>query len=231
MGTMTGVEMYAALLANLGNRSSTDIPAATALPWFNWTIDHVASPRIYRHRELEQTTTQALATGTGAYTIAAATGVLTLAVDSVVIYDPNNVLRRIRLRPLRSRDAHEQSGRYPSSEPYWYSWWGSTQIELLPAPDSAHNGWTLSIRRIKEPTLFTSGNLTSGSVTTILAREWDEVIVQGATWRGFRGLREWERAEQAKREFGQLINEVAERSAVEHEDVDFGPPLVLEESM
>lgn len=230
MGVMTGVQFYDLLRADLGNRTTTDIAAATAVHWFNWVIDHLSSPRVYRHRELEETTTQTMVASTRVYTIAAATGVGTVAVDSVVIFDPNNTQRKIRLQPLRSRDVHEMSQQMQPGEPNSYSWWGSTQIEVMPAPDAAHV-WTLSIRRIKKPTLYTSGNLTSGSVLSPYDSQWDQVISTGARWHGWEFLREWERAEKCKREFGQLINEVASRASVESEDVDFGPPLQMMETM
>jgi hypothetical protein len=230
---MTGVEINNALLANLGNRTVTDVPAATSLVWINWTMDHIASPRVYRHPELETTTTQLLATGTRTYGSAAATGILSIAIDSVIIFDTANTANRRRLLKIRSRDVHEERLRSGSGEPRHYTRYGSgtTDIEIMPAPDATHNGWTLSVQRIKKPTLYVSGNLTSGSVLTTFDSQWDEAVVMGATWRGWRALREWERAEAAKKEFGQLVNEIAERQTVEAEDIDYGPPIYLQETM
>lgn len=230
MGTMTGPEIATLVRGNLGNRSSTDVPDATLLWFVNWTLLHLASPRVYRHRELQETRSTTLVTGTALYNIVAS-GSPALAVDSVVIAHPTDSHRRRRLDPMRDRDAFDISGVMTASEPQWYAKWGETQIELLPAPGSTYNAWNLHIRYLAPPTLFVVGDMGSGTTTTPYSPLWDEVVVQGATWRGWRWLREWERAEQAKGEFGQLINETASRVDVEAEDNDFGPPLVLAGAM
>lgn len=231
MGTMTGAEFYTELKAGLGQQTTTSLPAANAVWMLNWTLDHLASPRIYRHPELQETTSQTLVTGTALYNIVGGSSGETIALNSVVIAHPTDTYRRRRLRRLRDRDAFEESGRRPAQEPLFYAQWGSSQIEVLPAPSSNENGWSLFIRRIKAPAKWTSANLTAGSVVSPYATCWDEAILQGALWRGWRWLTNWERAEQAKGEFGQLVNEIAERQRVEAEDDDFGPDMVVDEVM
>lgn len=231
MGTMTGVEFYTELKAALGQQTTTSFPAANAVWCLNFTLDHLASPKVYRHPELQETTTGTLGTGTRLYNIVGGSSGETIALDSVVIAHPTDTYRRRRLQRLRARDAFEESGRRPNQEPLWYSQWGASQIEVHPAPSATENGWSLLIRRIKAPAKWTSGNLTSGSVVSPYATVWDEAILQGAIWRGWRWLTNWERAEQAKGEFGQLVNEIADRLRVEAEDDDFGPDMVIDEVM
>ncbi len=233
MGTMTASAMGEQVRQNLGNRttSSGDLPTdVNIVVWLNWSLLHIASPKVYRHRELQVTTTLALATNTSLYTIGTPE---TLGIHSVVIRNPSNVTDRSRLTPMRDREAFEISGVNSSSRPTHYSLYGATQIEVLPAPSSGYNAWNLYVRRQVTPTLFTldGSSLLKTTETSPLHTVFDEALVEGATWRGWRFLEQWERANQAKTETGQLINEITERIGLDAEDTDFGPNVVVSEVM
>ena len=230
MGVMTAAEMAAELRLNLNRPDLTDAQAGR---WLNWSYLHVSSPRIYRHRELITEETSALTTGTRTYVIAANASI---AVQSVVIHHPDQLTvdanrhERYSLHPLRDRAGHDQAGTRANGRPEWYEIApGGTNLALIPAPSATYNGWTLSVRRIRRPVLLDVAGTPTG--TTAIDAPWDEVIVAGATWRGYRALKEPLRSEHWKVEFGQLVNEVTDRVRLEAEDFEDGPPVVWEDSM
>lgn len=229
MGIMTATQFADALRLDMGQRNSTDLPNSVVERNLNWALYHVSNPQLYDHYELRDTTTQALVTGTDTYLIEAATSVRTMALRSVVIFDPANPQQRRRLRLRDDRELHEHWR--PNGYPTWYhtAWTGQDAITMLPAPSAQYNGWTLSIRRWKSPTAF---NLTSGGgSTTPLHYQWDEVILQGAIWRTWRHLKEYEKAELAKAEFATLGREIVNRAQRDAEDRDYGPEVMIDDAM
>jgi hypothetical protein len=60
--------------------------------------------------------------------------------------------------------------------------------------------------------------LTAGAGTTAIHERWDEIIVEGATWRGWKDLNNIDRADQARDEFARMINEVTDIAKIEAED-------------
>lgn len=218
MGTLTASEMCDEIRLHLGDKSVADWPnAARCERRLNESLMHLASPRVYRHKELEVEHTTAIVASQSTYTIDLGS-VRTLAIDSLVLASPTNSLDRWRLHPIRERHGHVVSGRYSPERPRMYSVWGANQFEVFPEPSSQYAGWTLSLRRIAMPTLF---DLTvSPTAVSPLHEVWDEVLVLGAVWRSWRMLKEWKLAEATKAETGQLINEIADRMSVEAEDFD-----------
>lgn len=229
-GLLTITNMLDQVRFILGNRTTTDIPNATALVWINWTIDQLASPRVYRHPELWDLTSQSLTAGTRLYTIdTAGTPADTVAVISVVAVSSTDPAQRVRLRPVRLRDSFEQAGRVASGNLREYSLYSPTQIEVYDTPSTTYTGWNLLVRRIKVPTARLIADIATDK--SPLHRFFDEAIVLGAVWRGWRALKEAMRAEQAKSEFGQVVNEIADRLTTEAEDRDFGPEVYVEDTM
>jgi hypothetical protein len=216
----------------LGNRSQTDIPDTAAIHWLNWSLNYLASPQVFRHRELlAYETSLTLATSTATYTIPSGD---TFGVHSVVIRNNSTTTERYRLEPLRERDGFEWSGVPANGRPTHYSQYrGASTIEVHPTPTSAYNGWNLYLLRWKAPTQFTldGSSLLKTTETSPLHIAFDEPLFMGMVWRGWRHLREWERAEQAKAEMGQLVNEIKERLNLEGEDTDFGPQVVVDQVM
>ncbi len=85
---------------------------------------------------------------------------------------------------------------YPTSRPSRWIRYGSN-LELDTVPD---DNYTLMIRYLKRP----SGLAFDGDVTEI-DDIWDEVIVLGATWRGFDALLDHERAGMLRRIWEAII--------------------------
>lgn len=214
----------------LGNRTSTDLSDTVVVAWYNWTLDQLASPRIYRHPELWDLTSQAFVAGTRLYTIdTAGSPTDTVAVLGVVAVSSTDAAQRFRLRPVRLRDGFEMAGRVASGSPRDYSLYSPTQIEVYDTPSTTYTGWNLLIRRVKVPTAFTVAGIATEK--SPLHRFFDEAMVLGSVWRGWRALKETLRGEAAKAEFGQVVNEITDRLSFEAEDRDFGPEVVIEETM
>jgi hypothetical protein len=229
-GLITLQTIFDQTRAILGNRNATDLPNATLLPWTNWTLDQLASPRVYRHPELWDLTSQTLATADRLYTIdTAGSPVDTVAILSVVIVSSTDPAQRLRLRPVTLRDGFTDAGRITSGTPVQYSLYSPTEIELYPTPSSTYSTWNLLIRRIKVPTSFTVAGIATEK--SPLHRFFDEALVLGTVWRGWRHQKEVLRAEAAKAEFGQVVNEVTDRLSLEAEDRDFGPEVYVEDGM
>lgn len=218
MGNLTATQLCDEIRLALGSKPVADWPnTPNCERRLNESLMHLASPRVYRHRELEVEHTTALVTDQAAYTIDLG-GVRTLSTVSLVMVNPADPYDRWRIDPLRERRAHELSGRLTAQRPRAYSMWNTSTLELLPAPSAQYNGWTLSLRRIAMPTLF---DLTAApNATSPLHEVWDEALILGAVWRSWRTLKEWKLAEATKAETGQLINEIADRMSVEAEDYD-----------
>jgi hypothetical protein len=233
MGVLNAAEIGAQALILAGNLTTTEQPDTRTIVCMNWALDHIASPRVYRHRELQTTSTQTITGGTELYNTKGGSTPETLAVDSVVLYDTNSVGNRHRLIKMRDRDAFEESGVVTSGGlPQFYALWGATQLELLPEPSTAYTGWTLLVRRIQKPTYFTLNVAALRTTeTTPFGREWDEAVCLATAWRILRSRWELVRAAEMRAELGLLINETAERLNVEAEDNDYGPPVVVSEAM
>jgi hypothetical protein len=223
MGTLTGGQMYNQILDLLG-RTQQDIPAAVANVWLNWSLIHLTDPRVYVHRELIEENTQLLSTGLGNYSIAGSNLTVTRAMDSVVIKNPNINSQRYLLWPIREKDQFEITGIYPPNLPRWYSWLpGGTAIDIISAPGATYNNWELHIRRIIYPGAMQIDAFPN--LTSVIQPAWDEVLVLGAVWRGWRDRLDYARADTMKKETGQMINEIAERLKQEAKDTDWGPQV------
>ena len=201
MGTMTGTTMTTEVRYNLGNRQSggggpTD---AQILRYINWAYNHVARPTIYRHRELQTTQTNTLVETTAGYTL----GTVPMAIFSV--YNSTSEYK-LSPRDIRVLDNTPSTAGRPS----YYAVWGNT-LQTSPTCGEDNDGDTLTTRYWQAPTAITTG-------TTALRYEWDEVVVAGATWRGWIGLAEYERAMGAREHFGVLIQEVQDIMKIEGED-------------
>lgn len=189
-----------------GYLSGTDeLPDARVDRWLGWALLHVARPAIYPHRELMTSGTLTLVTSQAPYPF---TGFGT-SVDNVqairkVYYET----RGHRLRPMSHRQylesARTGAGAIIEGEPLQYTVEG-TNLYVYPAPSSAYNGGTVRVF------FFGKATALAAAPATTLAEDWDEVILQGGVWRAFRALNVADRAEIAKIEFGQLINEVRDR--------------------
>jgi hypothetical protein len=201
----------------LGGRQSDDegMTDARVDLFLNWAYRHISRPTIFPHRELQSSTTFTFTTSDGDYAFVADIG-LTAASNLVAIRDLVNESQGNRLEPRSIRQLDEfrfdAAGSLIEGRPELYALDGTT-LYVYPAPSSSYNGDTVRLRYWAEIAALAS----SGAAST-LATDWDEVIIQGAVWRGWKALNQPERAEIAKVEFGQLTNEVTDRLSLDVED-------------
>ena len=204
MGAMTLVQMEDDVRWQLGGYDSTQISNTAADRWLRWAYLHVSRPNIYEHRELLTSATVPLVTSDRDYTLASF-ATTTDSVNAVALV--MNETRGNRLLPMSLRQIEERArpgGTLMVGRPSHYAIIGPT-LYVYPAPNSTHNADSVRVWYYRKPAAL------AASPASELAEEWDEVIVTGALWRGFRYLNLQDRAEVAKVEFGQLINEVGDR--------------------
>jgi hypothetical protein len=205
MGAMILTEMEDDVRYIVGGYTTAELSNLLVDRWLRWATLHIARPAVYEHRELFTSGTIPLVTSDRdyAFSVFGSSADNVQAVSLVV-----NETRGQRLIPLSLRQMEESaragSGTVQEGRPSHYMLAGTT-LYLYPAPNATHNGDTLRVWFWRKPAAL------AASPAHELAEDWDEVIVAGATWRGFRYLNLQDRAEIAKTEFGQLVNEVADR--------------------
>jgi hypothetical protein len=215
MGAQTLQSMRDDVRFVAGGYDSTVLSDTVVDRWLRWAQLHVSRPNVYEHRELFTSGTATLATSTRTYAFTTF-GTTTDNVQAVALVV--NETRGNRLRPLSLRQLEEASrsgSTLIAGRPTHYSLVGNTMY-VYPTPNAAHNGDSVRVWFWRKPTAL------AASPASELAEEWDEVIVAGATWRAFRYLNLQDRAEVAKAEFGQLINEVGDRlrADMQHDAAD-----------
>lgn len=207
MGVLTRDQMVTEVRFGIGGRN-LDIESTRIVYWLDWTYQHCSHPSVYPHRQLQSNGTFALANGDDNYNFTDVTGV-TDPTHVMAIRLLFNQTRGTRIVPKSLRQMEELrwigSGNKVTGPPDYYSIEGTT-LQLSPVPGSANTGDTVALFYWKSP-----GQLSSSGPASIFATEWDEILIQGGIWRGLRFIGQTERAETAKVEFGQLINEVQNR--------------------
>lgn len=216
MGTMTLVELEDDVRLVAGGYDSTVMANTRVDRWLRWAQLHISRPNVYEHRELFTSGTIPLVTADRDYAFTVF-GTTTDNVNAVALVV--NETRGQRLHPLSLRQLEERarpgSGTLQSGRPSHYALVGAT-LYTYPAPSATHNGDTVRVWFWRKPAAL------AANPASELAEEWDEVIVAGAVWRAFRYLNLQDRAEVAKVEFGQLINEVGDRlrADMQHDNAD-----------
>lgn len=198
-GVMTLADLQNELRYGLNNRD--ELTPTQLTRWLQWSYQHVSMPNIFRHRELQATQNVTTVNGTYQYT---------LNDDVYGLYTVRNNTVGMKVRPRTYQSLQEMTRH--SGRPAWYALW-NRQLVLFPTPDSANAGQVLDVNYWKRP-----GNLATSGPASILGPEWDEVIVEGAKWRGWRALNRYELALEARESFAGLINEVTSALHVDGED-------------
>jgi hypothetical protein len=205
----------------LDNRSN--ITDSQLERWINWSYVHISQPKVHRHQPLQAEGSVTLVLDEVQYDIPTELGYALWGIYGVWYVEGSSItdrtLRRQRLRggfDVRSTD----EGSLGQGRPTRYSVWGQTAtsdggqvINLDRRPSAGDAGRVLLVRGYRTPTL-----LTDDTHTTVLNPLWDEVIVVGATWRGFRELGENARAEVNRQSYGLLINEQQDSRRLDAED-------------
>lgn len=205
MGAMTLVQMEDDVRYVVGGYTTTELSNTLVDRWLRWSLLHVGRPGIYEHRELFTSGTVTMATNDRDYgfTTFGTTNDNVQAVSLVVNESRGQRFGRMSLRQFEE-SSRLGTGAFQQGRPSHYMIAG-TNLYVYPAPSATYNGDTVRVWFWRKPAAL------AASPAHELAEDWDEVIVAGATWRAFRYLNLQDRAEIAKAEFGQLVNEVGDR--------------------
>lgn len=221
MGTLDLATFRSATKWALDNR--TNITDDQLDRWINWSYLQISQPSVHRHQPLQAEGSVTLVLDQVqydlpsllTYTLWGIYGIWYVEGSSITDYS----LRRQRLRgsfDVRSTD----TAALGQGRPTRYSIWGQTAgttggqvLNLDRRPSATDAGRVLLVRGYRSPT-----TLALDGDNTVLHPLWDEVIVQGATWRGFRELGENARAEVARQNFGLLITEQQSARRLDAED-------------
>lgn len=192
MGVDTRADMRSDLYLLLDSRDEVDPTTAAGQAkldrFLNYSYMRLQLPTTFEHPEMMTTQAIVLATGVGSV------AVTPWAIDHIRY---NNYGRH--LRPM-SR-AQLSNTTIPSGEPTRFARWGST-LYYDYIPTSAQNGHTLTIYGWAAPT-----TISASSAASLLSVVWDEVIVVGAAWRGWRSLGDHVRADVFREEYAALVND------------------------
>lgn len=186
MGIYTLSNMRDELRLLLGNRDVTALPDTRLTFWLNRAYLEIATR--YQFYEMQGRTT--VATVAGQYW-------------SPVPADIHSVLAVFNdeLGPLIQRAYRLFDGKEVDADsqgpPEEYTRFGVT-FEWLPVPDAIY---VLNVRYLRRPAV-----LGGDDDVALTPSEWDEVILQGALWRGLRALFEPDRALAERQEHLRLIN-------------------------
>ena len=190
MGVATLLTIRNEVVLGLGSR--TEIPDSDYNRYINQAYHHVSRPSVMPHYEIRQSQTIVLVTAQQAYA---------LPTDWRGTRSVFNQTQEYRLDP---EDVEDQDSRRVTntSRPSQYVIEG-VNLVLSQAPDAGANGDVLVHRYWQRPPL-----LTADGDTTVLNEDWDEVIQQGAIYRGWRRLNQHERMVEAREDYARLIREV-----------------------
>jgi len=232
MGDMTRAEFRDAVRFHLDDKQS--LSTAELNRYINMAYIHVAQPHIYQHREFLVETVEVFG-GTlenipftettiedGASFDHLVNGAsptdpgkflslisITLIEGSVVATFP--LLATASRKPLRPISPWEWEGiQIPSGtvRPSFYTMWDRIIYfdTIPPATDSCLIRWW------GEPRV---ADFNDDAEVTVLPSMWDDTIIVGAVWRGWRALGEFGKASLAKDEFMRLIREGPDYMGVE----------------
>lgn len=199
MGVMTLGNFRSEVRYRLGNRN--DISNSRIDQWVNWAYFHLAQPSIHEHRSLQITGTPiSLVQGTNEYDVLPATIAF---ITSVSYPTRRTLLDHVSINWMDRRDLTTQA------QPSHYALFGessagASRIIIYPTPSSTEAATTLTVRGVREPSVLTG---VSGSNISEYRYVWDEAIVLGAVWRGWRDL-SLPQAADAREEFSAIVNDI-----------------------
>jgi hypothetical protein len=192
--------------------------------WINWTYLQISNPGVFRHRGLQEDFTVTLVLNQISYDISAAAAAFQVAGIYDVVYidgtsKADNTLTRRKLRA--SQDVRTMEVRpFATGEPHRYALHGEIGgagldrgLIIDSQPDATVAGNLLLVRCWRYPDVLTgAGDL------TVLSPAWDEVIIVGAAWRGWRDMNQPDRANEMKQQFSEMTQALRGQINVEAED-------------
>lgn len=213
MGTLTFTQVRDELRVQLGGRHDSTASDARLNLAINDGYRYIAQPNIYMHRELEANGTLTLVTDDVDYALSGL-GATPQAIHSVYHHRATSIApanTRVRLLATDLRRLEEQQ--FGAGEPRYYTVYGNT-LYIDRRPTSVQNGQLLRVFYWAPVTA-----LSGASDVTVLRAEWDEVLVQAATWFMFKRLRMFAEAELAKVDLDATINNKLDLRRMEAEDL------------
>lgn len=194
MGTNELVDMHEDLYLLLDSRDEADPSTASGVArlnrFLNWSYLRVQLPTTFEHIERQTTQTLTMVTSTASHALTV------WAIDHIRY---NNFGKNIK--PM-SRSSLSNTT-IPSGQPSRWARWGSTLYwDYIPTSDQ--NGHTATVYGWTEPSALVS---TASTAASTLNSVWDEVIVVGAAWRGWRSLGDHTKADLYREEYGALVND------------------------
>lgn len=227
MGDLTLEDFRDETRFRLGGIESTSpaFPNSRLNNWVNWTYQWLAQPRIFRHPNLEFDLAIPLVAGQQNYSLVHSTydGVYKVASvsisddTSITVTTPNpsydrSLYRRSLTRTLwRTISATQITTGQPSR---WTRWKGLIWLDRVPNTTDA--GKLL----IADECYARPNKMTSDTSTTVFGAEWDEVMAVGSSWRGWLSMGEPAMAEDARENFGRMVNEIVSQQEADSDADD-----------
>ncbi len=231
MGLESLANMRSAVRYNIGNPGTTAVTNTQVDRWINDSYRQVAGPNVFKHRELQEPQTSiVLVQGQVTYTITAPSAGTIWTLLNVIHYetttDPPPVgtaRRKVHRGFVEQFDQILQ----PTGRPNEFDVWNNL-LELDRIPGAAEAGQILRFRAyIEPPPLLASASLG----VTLLRPAWDEVIVAGATWRGWQARQRYDRADYWRVEAASLTANVVKQFEIEAEDPDLTMEVAVPQTM
>lgn len=198
MGTRTHDQMVTNVRFMLQNPTDNRLTDSNISQLVNDSYRHVCRPKIYEHKDLmsEQDITL---TSVQSYNLNS---------DVQAIRHVTDTDRGFNLKP---RQLEWIDGRILTSGAV--SAWARDGGEIIfdRTPSSAYQGNTIRVRYWAKPDAISS------TETTVIDDDWDEIIEQGAVWRGWNRLGDRDRAREAADIFVAMIREIAPQAVLEAE--------------
>jgi hypothetical protein len=207
MGDMTRAEIILQVRQDLDGRSVVDLPDARVGVWLDATLNHVTNPKVYMHPRLYVTENVTLVTGTNEYVLGNAG---TREVWLVIGVRNSTANQEYPLYP-KGRKYFRRLQQSPQGRPSYYAHISDpTNLSILKVyntPAIEYNGQILEVEEYCKHLTWTTDH--------VLDAMWDEVLIAGGVWRGWKSLNQPVFQDRALSDYAALINEIREREGLE----------------
>jgi hypothetical protein len=220
MGVMELSEMRDATRWGLDNRR--DLTATQLNRWINWSYLHICQPHIHRHQPLQTDSGDSvtLVTDQIEYDLDALLSLEFFGVYSATYIEGTShsdySVSRHRLHgggDVRWMDQQFLGTGRPNQYAIWGGSAGGQVLYIDRRPTSNENGNVLLIRGYRRP-----ARLDTPTDVTVLNEMWDEIIILGARWRGWRELNRLDRAGTAQLDFSAMLTQVQDATKLDAQD-------------
>lgn len=210
MGDMTLAACRVEVRLDLDNRSVVDLPDGRVDRWLNWTLHHCTNPKVYMHPRLRVTENVTLVTATNQYILTGDTGTRevwmvmgvrnTQALVGQPLYPKSRKWFRRQVQDAPGRPSYYMHTSTPAS---------LSVLQVYNSPSVEYNGQVLAVEEYCRHIPWIV------NAETVLDVMWDEVLIAGGIWRGWRAMNQPVFADRALVDYAALINEIREREGLE----------------